>query len=62
MNIKGYSERLTIKKQRLKEELQKPKEEQNKYMIRRLEESIRRNKNIALHNSRKRRKLKWHLN
>lgn len=58
MNIKGYAERLTIKKQKLKEELEKPKEDQNHHKIKRLQESIKRNKNIALCVQKKRRRLK----
>lgn len=42
-----YDRVVNEKKRKLAEELSKPEEEQNKHKIRRLEKSIKRNKNIA---------------
>lgn len=48
MNIRGGSkDRIDEKKRKLKIELSKPIHEQNKKKIKRIEESIQRNKNIA---------------
>jgi hypothetical protein len=48
MNIRGGSkDRIDIKEEELKEELSKPIKIQNKNKIKRLEESIKRNKKIS---------------
>ena len=46
MNVKGFAEKIDRKTEALKRELSKPREFQNKETIRRLEESIKRNKQI----------------
>lgn len=47
MNLKGATERVDLKKEKLKEELSKPEEEQNREKVKRLQESIKRHKNIG---------------
>lgn len=56
MNIKGESNIIDLKKDKLKKELAKSKDKQNLQKIRRLEESIKRHKSIAkgIKNKRKR--------
>lgn len=56
MDVKGHSKRIDQKEEELIKELNKPKEEQNKFKIRRLRESIKRNKNIMRNVGRRRRK------
>ena len=59
MNIRsGSKKRIDIKKEELKEELSKPEEERDKYKIRRLKKSIKRNKDIAHNINNKKRKEK----
>ena len=55
MNVKGYAEKIDRKTEALKRELNKPNQFQNKDAIRRLEESIKRNKRIM----RKVCKMRW---
>ena len=52
----GSPARIDGKIQALKEELEKEEEEQNKCKIERLKESIKRNKKIAKHISRKKKR------
>lgn len=59
MNIRGGSkDRIDIKRLELKLELEKPEELKNKKKIKRLQESIKRNKNISHKYSRIRRQKK----
>ena len=59
MNIRGGSKnRIDIKKEELKEELSKPEKGRNQIKIRRLKASIKRNKDISYHISKKRKKEK----
>ena len=60
MNIRGGSkDRIDGKKKELKLELSKPKEEQNKQKIKRLKESIDRNKTISYKAGKIRRQRKY---
>ena len=62
MNIRGGSkDRIDIKEQELKNELSKPEELQNINKIKRLRESIKRNKNISYFINRKRKHNKWRM-
>jgi len=54
MNVKGFAEKIDRKTEALKRELSKPREFQNKETIRRLEESIKRNKQIMKYVCKKR--------
>lgn len=58
MNIKGEKNILQIKKEELKIELNRPEEFQNKQKIKRLQESIKRHKEIANQIKYKRKKNK----
>lgn len=58
-NSCGGKNRIDRKREELKIETSKPEEFQNKFKIKRLRDSIQRNKNISRGFSRKRRRNKW---
>lgn len=57
MNVKGHANRVDLKREELLEELNKEPEEQNYQKIRRLKQSIERNKNILKYVNRRYRSI-----